>query len=228
MKGSKSACIGSSLLQPFKECDCDCGSRSQRTVPDKIHDKYPPLDSPLLDHNNRAPLFLLRNLNQIHRNLRGRDADTNTVDEATDNQHAYTVTARLDSGAQQPPKTGKGNSITAADAVGYRSGHDGANDRAAGKGGTDAALGGAGRVVEVVNVLLRSNDGGDGGNVETEARTVLASVGCHERSMSDLQHTANGGDGCQEVDIVLFWHMHPGGKERVYELLRRILRPVRG
>ena len=44
--------------------------------------------------------------------------------------------------------------------------------------------------------------------------------------MSDLQHTANGGDDCQEVDIVYLWHMHPGGKERVHGLLRGILRPV--
>lgn len=126
MKGFKSVFIRSSWLQPFREHDCE--SRSQHTIPDKIHDKDSPLNSPLLDHNNRASPLLLCNLNQIHGNLRGCDADTNTVDEATHNQHAYTVTARLYSGAQQPPKAGKGNGIAAANAVGYRSGHDGAND----------------------------------------------------------------------------------------------------
>ena len=126
----------------------------------------------MLNDNNRSPLLLLRNLDQIHRNLRRRDPDTDTVDEAAHNQHPHTVTTGLDSGAQQPPKASKGYGITATDAIGYGARHDGADDGTAGQSGADATLGGAGWIVEIIDVLLGSDDGGDGGDVEAEAGDV--------------------------------------------------------
>ena len=102
--------------------------RARVTVSDKIHNKDSPLNSPLLNNNNGAPLLLLRDLHQIHWDLRRGNTDTDTVDETTHNQHAHAITARLYSGAQQPPKAGKGNGITAANAVGYRARHYGADD----------------------------------------------------------------------------------------------------
>ena len=75
----------------------------------------------------------------------------------------------MDSRAQQPPKARKGNRIAATDPVGYGPRHDGADDGAAGESGTDATLRGAGWVVEVIDVLFRPDDGGDGGDVEAEA-----------------------------------------------------------
>lgn len=112
-------------LLPRGEHDTE---NKSHTVSNKVHDKDPPFNSPLLNNNNGAPLLLLRNLHQIHWDLRRCDTDTNTVDETTHNKHAHAITARLYGGAQQPPKAGKGNGITAANAVGYRAGHYGADD----------------------------------------------------------------------------------------------------
>lgn len=143
-----------------------------RTVSHEVHDKDPPLNRPLLNDNNRSPLLLLGNLDQVNRNLRRRDPDTNPVDEATHNQHTHTVTTGLDGGAQQPPKAGKGYGITATNAIGYGARHDGADDGTAGQSGADATLGGAGWIVEIIDILLCSDDGGDGGYVEAEAEDV--------------------------------------------------------
>lgn len=48
------------------------------------------------------------------------------------------------------------------------------------------------RIVEVVHILLRTNDGGHGRDVETK------------------QHAANGGDHGHKVDIVYLRETHRG------------------
>ena len=131
--------------------------------------KDPPLNGPLLNHDNRSPLLFLRDLDQIHRDLRRCDTNTDTVNEPTDNQHAYTITARLYRSSQQPPEAGKGDGITTANTVRHWTSHDGTNYGPACECGADTALGGAGRVVEVVDILLRADNGRDGRDVETKA-----------------------------------------------------------
>ena len=37
---------------------------------------------------------------------------------------------------------------------------------------------------------------------------------------SDLQHSANGGDGGEEINIVYLWHMHAGGDGEGYIVTR--------
>lgn len=139
------------------------------TVSSKIHDKDAPLNGPLLNDNNRSSSLFLCNLNQVHRDLGRGNTNTDTVDEATSNEHADTITACLYSCPKQPPKAGKCDGITASDAVGYRTSHYGTNDGASSEGGTDATLSCAGRIVKVGDILLGSDDGGDGGDVEAEA-----------------------------------------------------------
>ena len=141
----------------------------EHTISSKIHDENPPLDSPLLNDNNRASPLLLRNLNQVHGDLRRRDTNTDAVDESTSDQHTDTVTPGLDGRSQQPPEASKSDGIAPSDAIGHWTRHYGANDGAASESGSDATLRRAGRVVEVLHVLSRSDDGGDGGDVETEA-----------------------------------------------------------
>lgn len=142
---------------------------SEHTVSSKVHDKDTPLNGPLLNDNDRtSPLFFC-NLNQVHRDLGRGNSNTDTVDETTSNQHANTVAACLYSCPKQPPKAGKRDGITSSDAVGYRTSHYGTNDGATSEGGTDASLGCTGRIVEVVHILLCSDDGGDGGDIEPEA-----------------------------------------------------------
>lgn len=102
-------------------------SRKQHTVSSKIHYKDTPLNGPLLNDNNRASPLFLRDLDQIHWDLRRRDTNADTIYEATGNQHANTVTARLYSGPEQPPKTGKSDGVTPSDAIGYGTCHYGTN-----------------------------------------------------------------------------------------------------
>ena len=147
------------------------GVAKRHTVTDKIHDKDPPLYRPLLNYDNGASPLLLRNLDQVHWNLGRRDTDTYTVDKATDNQHGNTITACLYGGPKQPPEAGKGDGITTSDAVGYRTSHYCTNHGTSSEGGTDATLSSAGRIVEVVHILLRPDDGGDRRNVESKAST---------------------------------------------------------
>ena len=143
-------------------------TQQNHTVSNEIHNKDPPLNRPLLNNNHRPPLPLLANLDQINRNLRRRDTHTNAVKKASRNQHAHAVTARLNGGAEQPPKARKGNGITATDAIRYGARHDGADDGTPRQRGADATLCGSGGVVEVVDVLLCADYGGDGGDVEAE------------------------------------------------------------
>ena len=75
----------------------------------------------------------------------------------------------MDGGAQQPPKARKGYGVAATDPIGYRACHYGADDGTAGQSGTDATLSGSRWIVEIIDVLLRSDDGGDGGDVEAKA-----------------------------------------------------------
>lgn len=111
----------------FKEVE---GILDGHTISSKIHNENPPLNSPLLNDNNGASPLLLRNLNQVHRDLRRRDPNTDAVDESTSDQHTDTITARLDSRSQQPPEASESDSIASSDAIGYCPGHYGANDGA--------------------------------------------------------------------------------------------------
>ena len=199
----------------------------RHTITDKIHDKDAPLNGPLLNNDDGASPLFLRNLDQIHWNLGRRDTNTDTVDEATDNQHANTVTACLYGGTKQPPEAGKGDGITTSDAVGYRTSHDCTNHGTSGERGTDATLSSTGWIVEVLHILVRPDDGGNRRNVEPKASTYEQGFSGKKRKVRHSQHTTKRGNGSDEVDIVNLWHLHHGQDQEVTEALGRMSQLMR-
>ena len=131
-------------------------------------------------------------------------------------------------GPKQPPEAGKGNGITTSDAVGHRTSHDGTNHGTSGEGSTDASLSSTRRVVEVVHILLRPDDGGDGRNVEPKASIYENRSRWEEEKVRHSQHTTNRGDDSEEVDIVNLWHLHYGQDQEVIEALGGMSRLMRG
>lgn len=55
--------------------------------------------------------------------------------------------------------------------------------------------------------------------MEEISKPKLASMSYHfieSGSRGNIQHAADCGDGCEEIDIVYLWHMHFGGHSEKY------------
>jgi hypothetical protein len=130
---------------------------------------HTPLDSKLLDNNDTSSLVLLRDLGEIHGNLRRGNTNADAIEDTARNQLAEVLASNLDGRAQNPPETSNPDGVSTADFVTDGTGDERADDGTGGERRADSTLDDAVRIVEVLDVLFRANDCGHGGDVEAEA-----------------------------------------------------------
>lgn len=93
-----------------------------------LHDQDTPLNSQLLNNNDGTTLRVLGNLGEVDWDLRRRDANSDTVQDATSNEHAATSDSNLQSSTDEPPETGEKKGIATTKLVGDRTSNSTAND----------------------------------------------------------------------------------------------------
>ncbi|KAI6756233.1 hypothetical protein HG530_011969 [Fusarium avenaceum] len=102
--------------------------------------KLTPFDRPLLNTNNTTTNIRRRKLSEVHKNLRTRDTNSDTADDAANNQMGNILRRALESSTGDPEETGNHKSLSSTKAICDYTSDEGADEGSGRHRGCDAAL----------------------------------------------------------------------------------------
>lgn len=177
-----------------------------------VHDENTPSNRPLLEANEATTFGRGRNLSNVDSNLSRLDTDTDTIDDATDDEHANVLSStaedRTDDPAQLvsnrltlpnfivaslPDDAAEHNRLLATKAIRERTRNQSTNPGTTSHCGDDTTLDESTRTSAAVFI----------GNalVEIAAVRLFTQLGGHGRNVKAKEGAANDGDAGNHVDV---------------------------